>query len=122
MSKGSSGAQYRGYAFEREVAAIFRTLGVRVQHSTILAGSQIDILLEEQTPTGGLIKTAVECKAYNKSVGVDVVVQIAGLTTLLKQRGLIDRAIIVSLSGFTPAARSAADNMGVELLELAGLN
>jgi hypothetical protein len=82
-------ASIRGYEFEREVASIFRTLGGRIEHNVALAGNQIDVLVREQTPSGTAVTTAVECKAFSRPVGVDVVNAFAGLALLLKQRGAI---------------------------------
>ncbi len=53
---------HRGWEFERKVAAIYRTLGAAVKHDIPLAGNQIDLLIEEQTPSGSIVRTAVECK------------------------------------------------------------
>jgi len=113
--------QHRGYEFEREVAAIYRTLGANVQLEVALAGTRIDILVEETTPSGSTIRSAVECKAFSRPVGVDVVRQVASITMLLGQRSQIDRGVIVALSGFTASARAMANEIGIELLELADL-
>src|SRR5256885_16101861 len=72
--------------FERRVAALYRMLGAEVAHDYSLAGSQIDVFVQERTPSGGLIRTAVECKSYSAPVGIDVVRSLAGLAALLKQR------------------------------------
>ncbi len=107
--------------FERRVAAIFRALGANVEHNISLAGNQIDVLVSELTLSGAKIRCAVECKFYSRPVGFDSVNVFAGLTILLRNRGLIDKAMIVSKSGFTVAARAAASEHGIELLEIADL-
>ncbi len=104
--------------FERKIAAIFRVLGAEVEHDTSLAGNQIDILVSEKTPLGTLIRTAVECKYYSKPVGISIVNAYAGLMVLLKNRGLIEKAMIVASSGFTKSAREAAKEHGIELIEI----
>jgi Restriction endonuclease len=114
-------AQVRGLQFEREVAAIFRALGAEVELNIGIAGSQIDILVKERTPSGVIIRSAVETKFYTRPVGVDVVNAFSAVALLLKQRGLIERAILVAKAGFTQAARSAAESHGLELLEFADL-
>ncbi len=86
-----------------------------------LAGSQIDMILKEKTSSGSDITVAVECKSTERPVGVQAVVSFASVAQLLKQRGLIDRAIVVAKSGFTRHARQAAKEYTVELLELADL-
>jgi hypothetical protein len=86
-----------------------------------LAGSQIDIVLKEQTQSGSEVTVAVECKATNRPVGVQPVIAFASISQLLKQRRLIDRAIIVAKSSFTRHARQAAAEYSMELLEFADL-
>lgn len=110
-----------GWEFERAVAAAYRTLGAQVQHDVSIAGNQLDLLVQERTPSGSAVRIAVECKAYGRPVGVDVINSFGGLAHLLKQRDLIDRAILVASSGFTRQARLAADAHGIELLEIADL-
>jgi hypothetical protein len=105
------------FEFERSVSAIFRTLGARVEHDTELAGNQIDVLVTENTPTGITVRTAVECKAYRKQVGLGTINFYAQLAYLLKQRGLIERFAIVAQSGFTKMSRRAAREHGVEVIE-----
>jgi uncharacterized protein YwbE len=114
-------AQVKGFQFEKEVAAIFRALGAEVEHNTGIAGSQIDILLKERTPSGTIIRSAVETKSYMHPVGIDVINAFSAITFLLKQRALIERAILVAKAGFTQAARTAAESHGIELLEFADL-
>ena len=110
-----------GYLFEREVAAIYRALGARVEQDVVLAGNQIDIVVEEVTSSGMKLRTAVECKAYARPVGVDVVMRFASLIGLFKQRSLVDRGTLVTSQGFTPQARAAGKEMALELLEFADL-
>lgn len=107
--------------FEQRVANIFRALGAEVQRDVGVAGNQIDILARERTATGTVITTAVECKALRRPVGVDLINAYAGLAYLLRQRKLIDRAVLVTTVGFTTAARGAAEQHGIELLEIADL-
>lgn len=107
--------------FERRVAAIFRALGAKVEHDVSLAGSQIDILVSEETPSGSVIRSAIECKYYSRPLGVDLVNSFAGLAILLKNRGIIDKALLVARSGFTHQARTAAKEHGIELHEIADL-
>jgi len=107
--------------FERMVAGIFRVLGADVKHNAALAGNQIDILVTERTPSGAAVHTAVECKHFSRPVGVDAVNAFASLAALLRQRGLIEKAVLVSKSGFTQHARSSAEEHRIDLLELEDL-
>lgn len=110
-----------GLKLERRVAAIFRALGATVEHDVSLAGSQIDLKVREVSTSGTTITTIVECKSYNRPVGVEIVISFANLVYLLKQRDLIDRGLIVSTNGFTRQAREAGKEHKIDLLELADL-
>ncbi len=110
-----------GYDFEREVAAIYRTLGAKVEHGVDLAGNQIDIVTTEQTPSGSQIRTAIECKSYARPAGVDVVNSFGAIAYLLRQRSLIDRATLIAANGFTVQARNAARTHDIELLDISDL-
>jgi hypothetical protein len=116
-----SEAVLAGYQFEREVAAIYRALGTDVAVDVGLAGSQIDILVKENTASGSVVKVAVECKSTSRPLGIEAVASFAGIAHLLKHRGLIDRAAIVAKAGFTRQARQAASEYALELLEFADL-
>ena len=96
--------------FERDVAAIYRALGSAVQQDVVLAGNQIDVFVQEKTSSGSLVRTAIECKAYSKPIGLEIINQFASLVSLLKERKLIDRGAIVTTEGFTKQAREAAIN------------
>jgi hypothetical protein len=118
MDSKAGSAAAAGYALERRVASIFRALGAKVEHDVPLAGNQIDVVVREEGAAGTVITTAIECKAYTRPVGVDVINAFGGMVYLLKQRSLIDRAMVVSTGGFTRAAREAASAHGLDLLEL----
>jgi hypothetical protein len=107
--------------FEREVADLYRGLGAEVRHDVTIAGSQIDILATETTASGSPIKRLIECKAYSSQVGIDAVRSFIGTARLLRERHLADVATIVSASGFSRPARDAAEEFGIELLEVADL-
>ena len=107
--------------FERQVAAIFRTLGAEVEHDVSLAGNQIDILVTERTAANALVRSAVEVKMYTKPVGKQIVNAFAGLTALLRNRGLIDKAILVAANGFSRTARQAAEAHDIQLVEFEDL-
>ena len=110
-----------GRNFEREVASMYRALGAEVQHDVGIAGNQIDIVIKENTTSGRTVTTIVECKAYQRPVGIDQVNALSGLFYLLKSRGQADAAALVSQAGFTRAAREAGRAHGLELIEIAEL-
>lgn len=113
-------APTRARQFERDVAAIYRALGSTVQQDVVLAGNQIDVFVQEEPSSGALVRTAIECKAYSKPIGLEIVNQFASLVSLLKARKLIDRGAIVTTEGFTKQAREAAKDL-IDLLEIADL-
>ena len=77
-----------GYEVEREVAAIFRSLGAEVQPNVALAGNQVDGLVVERTASGATITSAVEVKAYSRPVGLQIVNAFAATALLLAAVGL----------------------------------
>jgi len=103
--------------FEDEVAQIYRELGAFVKQNVKLAGFQIDIYLEEETPSGQKIRSAVECKFNRKAkVGNRTANEFYRVMKTLKDAGLVDKGIIVSYSGFSDDAHLASKTTGIELL------
>lgn len=109
------------YEFERYVGDLYRALGAEVKHDVMLAGIQIDLLLKEKTASGSSLARLVECKAYSSRVGSPPVRSFAMTSHLLRTRGVVDAATLVSANGFTAQARLMADEFGVELLEASDL-
>jgi hypothetical protein len=103
--------------FEIAVANYFRQKGATASRNVPIAGSQIDVLIEESTASGQLIKSIVECKDFSRPVGVDAVRQFAGVAQSLIMSRTVDKAIIVSKSGYTREARAAAEAFEIRLLE-----
>ena len=114
----TSKATKTGRALERRVTDAYRQIGARkVEHDVELAGNQVDVYVELETPGCLLHRIAVEAKDWSKPVGIDVVNGFALIAGLLRSRGLIDEGIIVSASGFSKQARNAAKVHGIRLLE-----
>ena len=108
--------------FEQRVAAILRVSGARnVSLEKALAGTRIDVYAEDYGPDGQIARTAYECKAYAQPVGGDTVASVVGLSTLLKQRNLIDHFAVVSTSGFVKGAIILAQDSSIALYTLADL-
>jgi hypothetical protein len=104
-------------AFENSIAGFYRTLGaLKVQQNVNLAGNEIDIYVEEQTPSGQAVRTAIECKYYSRKVPKSVVLQFAHVVAVLRNAELIDKAVMVAYKGFTPNALSLAQAANIELL------
>jgi nucleoside 2-deoxyribosyltransferase len=112
------------FDFAQRVGAIYRTLGAKVEPEVNIGGTRIDLLVTEHNESGAPVRRAIECKALRRMpVGVDIVSSYAALFNLLKEKGLVDAAAIVSYTGFTPPARAITDqgNWGLELINFAVL-
>ena len=108
-------------SFEIEVANLFRLKGLNVKRNYSLQGNQVDVFLEEKTHSGKMLRTIVECKFYNKSVGVKEVRELNYLFSFAQNAKLADHAILVSYSGFSKDAYLVAEQSNIELLELEDL-
>lgn len=109
---------YNWRSFEEEVAAIYRSLGATVKQNVNLAGFQIDMVVEETTPSKQHLRFAIECKFYKDHVGNRVVNDFSRIVDTLKHSGDIDKGIIISSSGFTQDARLVAEKKGIDLLTI----
>jgi hypothetical protein len=108
--------------FELVVAQFYRNLGsVKVQQNVNLAGNEVDVYVEERTPSGQHVRIAVECKFYQRRVPKDAVVRFGTVAKFLRDAALIDKAVLVAYLGFTPDAFSAAEAIGIELRTFADL-
>ena len=110
--------KYSWESFEDEVAAIYRALGGKVKQNVNLSGFQVDMVIEETTPSNQKIKIAVECKFYKDKIGNRIVNEFSRIIATLKNNGLIDKGVIISSSGFTQDASLVAENSGIELLTI----
>lgn len=86
--------------FERAVADLFSRLNFRVQHVGGAGDKGIDIVASRDD-----VRLLIQCKKHNKPVGPAVVRELIGSIALHSAEG---RAVLVSSSGFTSAAMSAA--------------
>jgi len=102
--------------FETVVAEFYRSLGaLKVRQNANLAGNEVDVYVEERTASGQIVRTAVECKYYQRKVPKDVVLRFATVAKFLRDADLVDKAVLVSYQGFTPDSFSVAQATGVEL-------
>lgn len=104
----------RSVSFEHLVARIYRELGARVEHNKNIGGLQVDVFVTHATPDGATIRTAVECKAHARSLGVGEAVEACQKLSSLRAAGLVDKGVIVSENGFTQDARSHCASLLVE--------
>ena len=105
LLKGTSPAQ-----FEKVIAQLFREYGFTVEVVAKTGDGGVDILAVHNnalSPT----RHIVQCKRYASNVGVTFVRELYGVKTDLK----VNRAILVSSSGFTAKAREFADRNAWEI-------
>jgi hypothetical protein len=107
--------------YEDEVSQLYRDLGADVKQNLDLSGFQIDLYVEEETPSKQKIRSAIECKFYKEKVGNRVVNDFSRIIKTLKDSKLVDKGIIVSYSGFTKDAHAVAASTGIELLHFKDL-
>ncbi len=107
----------RGWqTFEAVVAVFYRRLGAdKVLQNVSLAGNEVDVYVEERTPSGQTVRTAIECKYYQGKVPKNTVLHFANVAKFLRDSGLIDKAVMASYRGFTPGGFSVAQAGNIEL-------
>ena len=104
-------------AFEHAVADFYRELGAEtVKQNLDMGGNQIDVYIEEKTVSGQIVRIAVECKFYETNVPKKDVLEFCNVAKFLRLKGLIDKALMVTSKGYTPAGSSVAETSGIELL------
>ena len=105
-----------GLEMESLVARAFSKLGVRARINVIMQGMEADLVLEEETTTGPIM-TIVECKSYNRPVGVEVINAFYGRYKQLEGK-YVQRGIVISTKGFTEQAAVVARSLGLQLLTM----
>jgi hypothetical protein len=90
----------------------------KADHNVELAGNQVDVYVEIETPDRGQHRIVVEAKDWSKKVGVDVVNRFAIIVDTLRRKGLIEEGVIVSKSGFSTQARKAASQSNIRLVDI----
>ena len=111
-----------GKELERYVADAYRKMGAKVEHDVDMAGNQIDVYVELEMADRSLHRIAIEAKDWTDTVGIAVINKFATIVNLLRNKGQIDRGIIVSASGFSKQARNAAKEYSIRLMEPADLD
>lgn len=111
-----------GTAFEHEVANYYRLCGAQtVRVNVELAGNQIDVYVEEETPSGLLVRTVVECKDHGSSIGVKLINEFAQVFQLIRSAKFAEKAVFVSAKGYSVQARKAAESFGIEAVTAADI-
>lgn len=104
-------------SFENEISNLYRLMGADVKQNINLSGFQIDIYVEEETPSKQKIRAAVECKFYERKVGNKIVNDFSRVVKTLIESDLIDKGIMVSYSGFSTDAFLVSKRTGIDLLK-----
>ncbi|MBL7487972.1 restriction endonuclease [Frankia sp. AgB1.9] len=105
-----------GYEFERLVLRLFKAIPEfdEVRPTQERRDGGIDLVAVNKTPfVGGRVAIQAKCYAPHRKIGVPAVREIIGSVT---QREFT-KGIIITTSGFTPAAREEAERLGVELYD-----
>ena len=136
MSKRTSKSQFskkdrtnndKGTLLEQIVAMLHKEEGVKVDTNvflTPLSGDEtrkreIDVLLTSEV-AGYLIRIAIQCKNYSKSITVG---QVGEFKDLLEDVGIpYQHGIIVSINGFQSGAEKRAKELGIKTFILEGLD
>lgn len=108
----------KGHDVLESIAQVFRDFGADVELEAQLAGNLLDIVVVQPQENHPGIRTAIEVKNLTSPLDASAVTAFAGITALLKERKLIDNAMIISVSGFNEDARRKAEYTNVELLTL----
>ena len=112
---------YRAHQFEHKVATIYSALGALVESEVVIAGTRLDMIVTEQTTAGHKLRTAVECKVYNTPIPQDSLEPFIGIVSLLRERGLIEKAVIVGSPSFSNEAIDKAQANNIELILIESL-
>jgi len=80
-------------------------LGGEVEHNKNLCGLQVDVFVLQRTPDGACVRTAIECKSYERPLGINPVIEACKRLASLRESGAIEKGIIVARNGFTKDAR-----------------
>src|SRR5437867_4167327 len=112
-----SGAPRSGRDLTAFVAATLEAQEYRVEVEASLAGIQVDVLAEREEG-GGLHRLVVECKAYSRLVGLRSMLLFVATAEYLRSSKLVNEALIVASSGFTPRAQRAAEERDIKAFVL----
>jgi hypothetical protein len=102
--------QLDGKSFEVATAKLYQKLGYSVKYTPSVNDGGIDLLLEK-----GPERVGVQCKAYNKNVGVAAVRELHGIKS---QWSSLNRFVLVALHGFSRQAVEFANQQDIELYSI----
>jgi hypothetical protein len=112
-----------GKEFEQSIAQAYRDMGARkVEHNVEVSGNQIDVYVEMDTLDRGVHRIVIEAKDHSSPVGIKIVNDYIIVVNHLHQLRLIDEGVIVSATGYSKEARTAAKANRIRLLEPSDLD
>jgi len=115
-----SSAPEKGRTFEQYTGEVLRCNGYKIEKFTTVSGDNgVDIVVSKKN-TGifddEITKYAVQCKYFTtQNVGNKAVLHLHGGNDLRQYK--CNKAMIITTTGFTPAAKKVAKEMGVLLID-----
>lgn len=104
-------ASIDGVSFENWVSKIFQDQGYKVEHTPRSNDKGVDLILKKEDRT-----IIVQCKAYNKNVGVTAVRELQGVKHLWPDAS---EFMLVVLYGFSKPAKDFAELSNIKLYSIA---
>ena len=102
-----------GAVFEQTTAELFELMGFTVRHDVLLAGSQVDLLV--QKTTGPFSESyIVECKDHAQSVSIDLIRTFYAVLVAVRNNLPGTNGFFVSKAGLTKEARAFAQSVGIQ--------
>jgi HJR/Mrr/RecB family endonuclease len=98
----------RGHPFEDFLQEVFEELGYAVQRTKTTGDQGVDLMVERDG-----VKVAVQAKGYAQPAGNDAVQQVHTGMAFYK----CQRCVVITNSGFTPAAQELAVQIGCMLID-----
>ncbi|WP_110709245.1 restriction endonuclease [Salinicola sp. CR57] len=96
-----------GSQLEQNILSLYKKLGYAVSETPTSGDFGIDIIAESSA-----IKIGIQCKDYQKEVGVDAIMQAHSGAKYYD----CDHAIVIAKNGFTKAAQEMGTKLNIELL------
>lgn len=97
-----------GFAFERYTAELFKAMGCRASVTKEQGDFGADVIARV-----GKDKVAIQCKRYSNAVGVAAVYEVLGGKAYYK----CNKAVVITNSTYTDAAKKLAREAHVELID-----
>ena len=110
LSEFSKWEELDGQSFEVATGELFKKKGYSVEFTQTSNDGGIDLILRKDTEQVG-----VQCKAYNKNVGVAAARELHGIKS---QWTNLNKFMLVGLHGFTKQAREFAKEHNLELFSV----